>query len=90
MESQQLLTEAEGAAPPVDKRKKLFRLLGLVVLVAALAWGGFYWFFQRGLVNTDNAYVAAESAVTVDEPDMIATSFPGFVEMMQGLGGDVG
>jgi len=27
--------------------------------------------------------------VTVDEPDMIATSFPGFVEMMNGLGGDV-
>ena len=34
--------------------------------------------------------LAAQGAVTVDEPDMIATSFPGFVEMMQGLGGDVG
>ena len=34
--------------------------------------------------------LAAANAVTVDEPDMIATSFPGFVEMMQGLGGDVG
>ena len=34
--------------------------------------------------------LAAERAVTVDEPDMIATSFPGFVEMMLGLGGDIG
>jgi 3-phosphoshikimate 1-carboxyvinyltransferase len=34
--------------------------------------------------------LASQNAVTVDEPDMIATSFPGFVEMMRGLGGDVG
>ncbi len=33
--------------------------------------------------------LAAERAVTVDEPGMIATSFPGFVEMMHGLGADV-
>ncbi len=33
--------------------------------------------------------LAAEDAVTVDEPGMIATSFPGFVEMMRGLGADV-
>ena len=30
--------------------------------------------------------LAAEAAVTVDEPGMIATSFPGFVEMMRRLG----
>jgi len=30
---------------------------------------------------------AAEGAVSIDEPGMIATSFPGFVEMMRGLGG---
>jgi len=34
--------------------------------------------------------LAAERAVTVDEPDMIATSFPGFVEMMRGLGSGIG
>ena len=34
--------------------------------------------------------LAAEAPVTVDEPDMIATSFPGFVEMMRGLGGEIG
>jgi len=33
--------------------------------------------------------LAAEQAVTVDEPGMIATSFPGFVEMMNGLGADI-
>jgi len=33
--------------------------------------------------------LSARRAVTVDEPDMIATSFPGFVEMMRGLGGDL-
>lgn len=33
--------------------------------------------------------LAAEQPVTVDEPDMIATSFPGFVELMNGLGADI-
>jgi len=34
--------------------------------------------------------LAAQGSVTVDEPGMIATSFPGFVELMQGLGGEIG
>ncbi|RZJ94316.1 MAG: 3-phosphoshikimate 1-carboxyvinyltransferase, partial [Brevundimonas sp.] len=34
--------------------------------------------------------LAAAEPVTVDEPGMIATSFPGFVEMMNGLGGAIG
>lgn len=33
--------------------------------------------------------LAAQSGVTVDEPEMIATSFPGFVEMMRGLGAEI-
>ncbi len=33
--------------------------------------------------------LAAEQPVSVDEPGMIATSFPGFVEMMNGLGGRI-
>jgi 3-phosphoshikimate 1-carboxyvinyltransferase len=33
--------------------------------------------------------LAAEEPVTVDEPGMIATSFPGFVGMMQGLGAEI-
>ncbi|MBX3481250.1 MAG: 3-phosphoshikimate 1-carboxyvinyltransferase [Caulobacter sp.] len=34
--------------------------------------------------------LAAEGAVAVDEPGMIATSFPGFVELMTGLGAEIG
>jgi 3-phosphoshikimate 1-carboxyvinyltransferase len=33
--------------------------------------------------------LAAEQPVSVRDPEMIATSFPGFVEMMQGLGAEV-
>ncbi|MES2035109.1 MAG: 3-phosphoshikimate 1-carboxyvinyltransferase [Pseudomonadota bacterium] len=33
--------------------------------------------------------LAAQSPVKVDEPGMIATSFPTFAEMMRGLGGDI-
>jgi len=34
--------------------------------------------------------LAAQAPVSVDEPGMIATSFPTFVAMMRGLGGDIG
>ena len=34
--------------------------------------------------------LGAQEAVTVDEPDMIATSFPGFVDMMRRLGAPIG
>ncbi|MBB1180195.1 3-phosphoshikimate 1-carboxyvinyltransferase [Pseudomonas sp. FW305-3-2-15-E-TSA4] len=33
--------------------------------------------------------LASDQPVSVDEPGMIATSFPGFVEMMNGLGGRI-
>ena len=33
--------------------------------------------------------LAAEEPVSVDEPGMIATSFPGFVELMRGLGAGI-
>ena len=33
--------------------------------------------------------LAADAPVSVDDPDMIATSFPGFVEMMRDLGADI-
>lgn len=33
--------------------------------------------------------LGAQHAVIVDEPDMIATSFPGFVELMNDLGGEI-
>ncbi|WP_304164188.1 3-phosphoshikimate 1-carboxyvinyltransferase [Phenylobacterium aquaticum] len=34
--------------------------------------------------------LASDQPVSVDEPGMIATSFPGFVEMMRGLGAELG
>jgi 3-phosphoshikimate 1-carboxyvinyltransferase len=34
--------------------------------------------------------LAAQAAVSVDRPDMIATSFPGFEPLMQGLGARIG
>ena len=34
--------------------------------------------------------LAAARPVTVRDPEMIATSFPGFVALMQGLGADIG
>jgi 3-phosphoshikimate 1-carboxyvinyltransferase len=34
--------------------------------------------------------LAAAEPVMVDEPGMIATSFPGFVELMAGLGAQIG
>jgi len=33
--------------------------------------------------------LAAQAPVTVDEPGMIATSFPGFLELMASLGGEI-
>ena len=33
--------------------------------------------------------LGAQNAVIVDEPDMIATSFPGFTTLMNGLGGGI-
>jgi 3-phosphoshikimate 1-carboxyvinyltransferase len=33
--------------------------------------------------------LAAQSAVTVDEPEMIATSFPTFHSLMADLGADI-
>jgi len=34
--------------------------------------------------------LAAQAPVAVDEPEMIATSFPGFVDLMRGLGAEIG
>jgi 3-phosphoshikimate 1-carboxyvinyltransferase len=33
--------------------------------------------------------LASEQPVAVDEPGMIATSFPGFVELMRGMGAEI-
>jgi 3-phosphoshikimate 1-carboxyvinyltransferase len=65
---------------------------GFIVTGAATVTGG-------GTVHTAHDHriamshlvlgLAADQPVSVDEPGMIATSFPGFVEMMNGLGGRI-
>ncbi len=51
-------TAAERSA----KRNKAFRILGAVVLTAAILWGLWYFLTQSGRVHTDNAYVGADAA----------------------------
>jgi 3-phosphoshikimate 1-carboxyvinyltransferase len=65
---------------------------GLIVTGGAVAGGG------RVTTHGDHRIamshlvlgLASDQPVTVDEPGMIATSFPGFVELMRGLGGEIG
>ncbi len=74
--------------------------------VAAIADGDALRIFGRGSVRGGGKVVthgdhriamafltlglASEQPVEVDEAEMIATSFPGFVEVMQGLGANIG
>ncbi len=65
---------------------------GLIVTGGSSVRGG-------GLVTTHGDHriamshlvlgLASEASVIVDEPGMIATSFPGFVELMRGLGAEI-
>ena len=63
----------ETATPPTEtpeatsaertaKRNKAFRILGVVVVTAAILWGLWYFVTQSGRVHTDNAYVGADAA----------------------------
>jgi membrane fusion protein (multidrug efflux system) len=45
-----------------SRRSRLLTLLGVVVLIGALAWGGYYFMVAQRYVSTDNAYVGAETA----------------------------
>ncbi|AMP00617.1 efflux transporter, RND family, MFP subunit [Collimonas arenae] len=56
-------TEAAGAAEAKEnnqKRKKLFAILGGVILIAAISYGAYWHFIGSRFVSTDNAYTAAE------------------------------
>jgi membrane fusion protein (multidrug efflux system) len=55
-------TEAKSPAENRAKRKKLFLILGVVVVVIALLVGIWYFLTQAGRVGTDNAYVGADTA----------------------------
>jgi membrane fusion protein, multidrug efflux system len=54
----------QGEADPAKsaKRKRLLTILGGVVLIGAIVWGLWYFITQAGRVQTDNAYVGADSA----------------------------
>jgi membrane fusion protein (multidrug efflux system) len=54
------ITDANAARS--SKRKRLFTIFGIVVLVIAVLYGAYYVLFERGRVHTDNAYVGADSA----------------------------
>ncbi len=45
-----------------ERRRRLLRILAVVVLAGALAWGLWYVLIGRNSVSTDNAYVNAEMA----------------------------
>jgi len=49
-------------ADNTSRRKKLFLMLGTVVLVCALAYGLYWYLSASNYVSTDNAYTAAEVA----------------------------
>jgi membrane fusion protein (multidrug efflux system) len=54
--------EQAAQAATTQKRKKLFALLGGAILLAALAYGVYWYFIGSRYVSTDNAYTAAEIA----------------------------
>ena len=54
---------AEPSAPAnTGKRRRLLTILAGVVIVGALLWGIWYFLTQAGRVETDNAYVGADTA----------------------------
>ena len=58
-----IVPETAPDAPPVTSpRKRGFLILGAVVGVAALVYGGYSWLTGGRYVETDNAYVNAEVA----------------------------
>lgn len=53
---------AEKAKRPSKHRKKAFVVFGLLVLKLAITWIGYSWFVHGGSIETDNAYVGADTA----------------------------
>ena len=58
----EIIAAETPAVIDTGKRARLLRILGIVVLVAALLWGVWYYLTQAGRVETDNAYVGADTA----------------------------
>ena len=70
------------AAP--GRRKRALAVIGTVVLLVGVGWGGWYWMTQRHIESTDNAYVQGNMvqitpqvagtvvAILADEADSVA------------------
>src|SRR5689334_2121571 len=58
------LAPAEPVAPPKRKKSGIRRLVAIVVLGAAVIGGATYWWLNRGLVSTDDAFIDGD-AVTL-------------------------
>jgi membrane fusion protein, multidrug efflux system len=52
----------DNDSPMRQKRRRLFRILLLVVLIGAAIWGLWYFIAKAGRVSTDNAYVGTDTA----------------------------
>ena len=68
------MSENAGAAAPekatkinTGKRRKLFGILILVILGAAIAWCAYWFLYASKYVSTDNAYTATEVAQVTPE-----------------------
>lgn len=68
--------DAELAPPPTRRRfRKLALITGLVVVLAAGAWyGHYYWTIGQYLVSTDDAYVGAKTATLAAKVSGYVTS----------------
>ena len=80
---------ADPAAPAAaPARRRALLLLGLVFLVAGLAWAAYWYVFERHFESTDNAYVAGNLvqitpqvggtvvAIAADETDLVRAGQP--------------
>ncbi len=56
-----------GNPAAMERRRKALRIFGLVLAVAGLVWGAWYFLTQAGRVHTDNAYVGADTAVVTPQ-----------------------
>ncbi len=59
---QDMSVEAPVAVVSTGKRARLLRILGVSVLVGAAIFAAWYYLTQAGRVQTDNAYVGADTA----------------------------
>ena len=68
--------DAAVAARNAVRRKRLFLLLGAVVLMAGIGWAAYEHLYASRFVSTDNAYTAAETAQVTSAISGIVSEVP--------------